>query len=190
MDTKYTIIRTTELKGSTFRTHVLDFQSFSIVDYDFEAVFKNSLGHIVLRKKLVKTGNMVHLDLIDLQYKTGRFSAEVWMSNSSVRDLAVLFEILITASNTGIKDDTTHNVVVTFEELNIPVSVTQSNVSINLNYDSLTEEQKAELRFDYSDFTPEQIAAFKAPAIEAANLANTSATNANSAATNANNKPT
>ena len=148
MDTKYTIIRTTELKGSTFRTHVLDFQSFSIVDYDFEAVFKNSLGHIVLRKELVKTGNMVHLDLIDLQYKTGRFSAEVWMSNSSVRDLAVLFEILITTSNTGIHDDTTHNVVVTFEELNIPVSVTQSNVSINLNYDSLTEEQKAELKGD------------------------------------------
>lgn len=188
MDTKYTIIRTTELKGSTFRTHVLDFQSFSIAEYDFEAVFKSSLGHIVLRKKLVKTGNMVHLDLIDLQDKTGRFSAEVWMSNSSVRDLAVLFEILITASNTGIHDDTTHNVVVTFEELNIPVSVTQSNVSINLNYDSLTEEQKAELRFDYSDFTPEQIAAFKAPAIEAADLANTAATNANTAATNANNK--
>lgn len=182
MDCNYTTIKTCELKGSTFRSHVLNFGNFDISEYEFATDFANTLGQKISAQSLEKFGNTVVLPLTVLEGKSGNIRADVWMTKDDVRDLAVRFEIAISGNCTGCSDTTEHDITVTFEELVIPVTVTQSVVNITLDFESLTPEQKADLRFDWEDFTPENIAELQQPAIEAAGNANEAAVLANQAA--------
>lgn len=135
MDCNYTTINTCELKGSTFRSHVLNFGDFDISGYEFSTDFTNALGQKIAAQTLEKYGNTVVLPLTALESKTGNIRADVWMSKDGVKDLAVRFDIVLSSNCTGCSGDTTtHDITITYEELVIPVTVTQSVVNINLDY--------------------------------------------------------
>lgn len=176
MDRKYTTIKTGELKGSTFRSHVLNFGDFDISEYEFATDFADTLGHKVAEQTLEKFGNTVVLPLTVLEGKSGNIRADVWMTKDDVRDLAVRFEIMISSNCTGSSDTNEHDITITFEELVIPVTVTQGIVNINLDY--AAADQAAENANNAA--TVANTAAENAD--EKAQLANTAATNANEAA--------
>lgn len=165
MDCNYTKIKTCELKGSTFRTRILDFGTFDISQYEFTAVYTGFAGKQELL--LERVANTLPIPFSPIQDATGNHQAEIWMEKDGERDLAVLFEITISADNCGCDDVSTHDVTITFKEESFPVTVSQAIVNNLIDYESLTEQQKAELRFDYEDFTPKQIEELQKPALDA-----------------------
>lgn len=187
MDCNYTTIKTCELKGSTFRSRVLDFGDFDISDYTFEVKFLNTFGQIQGSQALNKIANVVEVPLTLIENKSGRIRAEVWMEREGgFRDIVVVFDVGI--STTGCPSDSsiTDGVSVTFGGLKVPIAITQAVVNNYLDYANLTQEQQAALRFDYEDFTPENILELQAPAIEAAEISDVATENANTATAAAN----
>lgn len=200
MDCNYTTIKTCELKGSTFRSHVLNFGDFDISDYEFTTDFANSFGQKISTETLEKLGNTVILTLNSIENKSGKILADVWMEKDGKQDLAVRFDISISDTDCGCTDDMTHDITITYQELVIPVAVTQAVVNINLDFDSLTPDQILELQQpaidagnevrqqvdEYIDAKDLQINSVINEANDATQSANTAAGNAQSEANDAN----
>lgn len=191
MDCNYTTIKTCELHGSTFRSRVLDFGNFDISDYDFEVKFFNPFGQPQGSQALTKLANVVEVPLTLIENKSGRIRAEVWMEREGgFKDIVVVFDVGISTTGCPTDSSVTGSVSVTFGGMTVPINITQAIVNNYLDYDNLTPEQKAELRFDWEDFTPENILELQAPAIEAAEIAEIATENANTATLAAQNATT
>lgn len=187
MDCNYTTIKTCELKGSTFRSRVLDFGNFNISGYTFKAIFKNQFSQKISEIDLTALGNVVEVPFSSIENLSGNITVDVWMEDSGgFRDKVIEFDLRI--STTGCPSDASikEGVSVTFGGLKVPVVISQAIVNNYIDYDSLTPEQKTELRFDWEDFTPENIVELQQPAIEAAALANAATAAATIATTAAN----
>lgn len=169
MDCNYTTIKTCELKGSTFRSRLLDFGNFNISDYTFSVEFINSLGQKITSEDLIKTGNIVTVPLTAIQTRSGRINAVVWMeSPGGFKDKVIVFDVVISATGCPSDASITEGVSVTFGGMKVPVQVHQGIVNISM-------------AVDFDSFTPDNILVLQQPAIEAAGIANAAANNANTA---------
>lgn len=169
MDNVFKIIKTSEVAGSTFRSRFLQFGDYDLSLYSFEAVYYGFFGEI--RENLSAYGNTLEVPLTPIEDKTGNVSVDLWATKNGERDLFVIFNVDISKDSLSVSDSITHIITVTFNEEVIPVEIVKAVVNNFVNYEALTEEQIAELRFDYEDFSPENIAELQEPALEAAKIA-------------------
>lgn len=186
MDNVFAQIKTTELKGSTFRSRILDFGDFDISEADFKIVFKKAGNILPLTNfEPQKVGNALVIPYNILESYSGEIRMEAWMTLNGVTDLALVDTMLISAENSLKSDATNQNITVTFGDVIIPVTFTQAIVNIGGGMGSGEDGKSAyEIAVDngfvgtetewlislkgadgkdftYEDFTPEQLALLK-----------------------------
>lgn len=206
MDCNFTIIKTCELKNSTFRSRILDFGDFDISDYTFSAVYKTGFDQVISEQELTAIGNILTVPLEAIEGTSNRAKAEIWMlRDGGFKDKVIVFDVVISATGCPSDASITEGVSVTFGGMKVPVEVNQGivNISREVAFSTLSPDEKSELKGEkgeqgeagdvgpqgpqgdpltFPDLTTEQVNELKQPAIEAAALANQAATNADTAA--------
>lgn len=167
MDNNFTVINTTELRGSTFRERVVDFGARDISGAIFEIIFTSQYGLIVLNGTIEKSANKLFIPFTAIENENGNWIANLWMIENGNRDKVLQWNVNITDQQGDIEviEPIVANVTHTTETIGVTIS--QGIINVQIGWDYLTPEQKAELKgdkgdaFTYSDFTPAQIEALK-----------------------------
>ena len=152
MDCKFSKIKICQLKNSTFQSQLLNFGDFDISGHAFTAIFMSN--KIKQSKQLFPIGNTLKIPFSILESEFGNTRVELWWEKDGIKDIAVAFDVKIVSENCKeCGNETQHDVIVEINEgqNQIPVSVTQSIVNNLLDFDNLTEAQKAELKGKQGD---------------------------------------
>jgi len=166
-------IKNIEVFESTFNSRNLII-SADISNYSFKAVVKSSLSKSTLAEiDGIKYEKNVVFDFSQLQtLKKSTYQIEYWGDFGTLGNEPFLLEefSIVSAENaTNCANTDNLNFEIKIEEISIPVTITKALNQFFLDFESLTPEQKAELKgdaFTYEDFTPTQIAELQKPATD------------------------
>lgn len=166
-------IQNTEVFGSTFNSRNL-ITSADISNYSFKAVVKSSLSKSILAEidgiKYVK--NVVFDFSVLETLNKSKYIIEYWGDFGALGNEPFLLEELgiVSAENaTNCANSDNLNFEIKLDEITIPITISKAINQFFLDFESLTDEQKAQLKgdaFTYEDFTSEQIAELQKPATD------------------------
>lgn len=156
MGCKVTKIKGCEIAGSTFSGRTLIFDNRDISGDNFTAKVKSVRSGTITEIIGVKNGSTVFFPFTEIEnLKVGVYVIEYWATFAEIgtepfaaEDFKVLSEGCADCGGTQ-----TQPFTIQFEDVSIPVTIEHSLVNVNnyLNYESLTEAQKAELKGDKGD---------------------------------------
>lgn len=165
-------IQNTEVFGSKFSSRTLTTDG-DISGYSFKAVVKNIIQGKILEIAGIKNAGSINFDFSQLEtLKKSTYNIEYWGDFGALGNEPFLLEELsiVSAENaTNCANSDNLNFEIKFEEISIPVSISKAINNFYLDFESLTDEQKAQLKgdaFTYEDFTPTQIAELQKPATD------------------------
>jgi len=165
-------IQNSEVFGSKFSSRTLT-TAGDISGYTFKAVVKNIIQGKILEIAGVKNAGTINFDFSQLEtLKKSTYQIEYWGDFGALGNEPFLLEELsiVSAENaTNCANYDNLNFEIKFEEISIPVSISKAINNFYLDFESLTDEQKAQLKgdaFTYADFTPTQIAQLQKPATD------------------------
>ena len=165
-------IQNTEVFGSKFSSRTLT-TAGDISEFSFKAVVKNIIQGNILEIEGVKNAGTINFDFSQLEtLKKSTYQIEYWGDFGALGNEPFLIEELsiVSAENaTNCANSDNLNFEIKIEEISIPVTISKAINQFFLDYESLTDEQKAELKgdaFTYADFTPTQIAELQKPATD------------------------
>lgn len=165
-------IQNTEVFGSKFSSRTLT-TAGDISGYSFKAVVKNIIQGKILEIAGVKNAGTINFDFSQLEtLKKSTYQIEYWGDFGALGNEPFLLEefSIVSAENaTNCANTDNLNFEIKLEEITIPVTISKSINQFFLDYESLTDEQKAQLKgdaFTYEDFTPTQIAELQKPATD------------------------
>lgn len=192
-------IKNTEVFGSKFSSRTLT-TAGDISGYSFKAVVKNIIQGKILEIPGVKNAGTINFDFSQLQtLKKSTYKIEYWGDFGALGNEPFLLEefSIVSAENaTNCTNSDNLNFEINFEEISIPVTITKAINNFSLNIESLSDEQKAQLKgpkgdkgekgekgeqgvqgekgdkgdkgdaFTFNDFTPTQIAELQKPATD------------------------
>lgn len=165
-------IQNTEVYGSKFSSRTLT-TAGDISEYSFKAVVKNIVQGKILEIAGIKNAGTINFDFSQLEtLKKSTYNIEYWGDFGALGNEPFLLEELsiVSAENaTNCTNSDNLNFEIKFEEISIPLTITKAINNFYLDFESLTEEQKAQLKgdaFTYEDFTPAQIAELQKPATD------------------------
>lgn len=153
-------IKSCYLVGTDYDSKTVTFTGFAGTVDGFEYVIKSGFGATVKTltqdNGLTVVGDSVVIEgdaLEDL--KQGKYTASFFFELDGHRDILFSEEITITnkPNNCGCGSDSALEFTYTHEDVSVPVSINQGIVQIEqyLDFDSLTDEQKAELKGEKGD---------------------------------------
>ena len=165
-------IKSEEISGSTFRMREISLIG-DITDYSFIAKVKSPFQGKITEIAGVKNANKVFFSYESIKdLRNGKYIIEYWGDFADLGNEPFLIEELsiVSAENaTNCADYDNLNFEIKIEEISIPVTITKAINNFYLDYESLSDEQKAQLKgdaFTYEDFTPSQIAELQKPATD------------------------
>ena len=165
-------IKSEEISGSTFRGREISLIG-DITDYTFIAKVKSSFKGKIAEIQGVKNADKVFFSYESIKdLRNGKYIIEYWGDFAELGNEPFLLEELsiVSAENaTNCTNSDNLNFEINFEEISIPVTISKAINQFFLDYESLTDEQKTQLKgdaFTYEDFTPTQIAELQKPAID------------------------
>lgn len=165
-------IQNTEVFGSKFSSRTLT-TAGDISEFSFKAVVKNIIQGKILEIAGVKNAGTINFDFSQLQtLKKSTYTIEYWGDFGALGNEPFLLEELsiVSAENaTNCANSDNLNFEIKLDEITIPITISKAVNQFFLDYESLTDEQKAELKgdaFTYEDFTSEQIAELQKPAAD------------------------
>ena len=165
-------IQNTEVFGSKFSSRTLT-TAGDISEFYFKAVVKNIIQGKILEIVGIKNAGTINFDFSQLQtLKKSTYQIEYWGDFGALGNEPFLLEELsiVSAENaTNCVNSDNLNFEIKVEEISIPVTITKAINQFFLDFESLTNEQKAQLKgdaFTYEDFTPAQIAELQKPATD------------------------
>lgn len=166
-------IKNIEVFGSTFNSRNLII-SADISNYSFKAVVKSSLSKSTLAEiDGIKYENKVVFNFTQLQtLKKSNYIIEYWGDFGALGNEPFLLEELsiVSAENaTNCANSDNLNFEIKLDEITIPITISKAINQFFLDFESLTPEQKAQLKgdaFTYEDFTPAQISELQKPATD------------------------
>ena len=148
MDNNFTVINTTELRGSTFRERVVDFGSYDISEATFEMIFSSGFGITSIEGETVVQGNNVFIPFSILEQKNGKWTGDLWMTVDGKRDKVLQFNINISDKNLSQDSIQPVSATVTFENQTFNVDVSQGFINKVIAFENLTPEQVLALKGD------------------------------------------
>lgn len=165
-------IQNTEVYGSKFSSRTLTIDG-DISEYSFKAVVKNIIQGKILEIPGIKNAGTINFDFSQLEtLKKSTYQIEYWGDFGALGNEPFLLEefSIVSAENaTNCANTDNLNFEIKIEEISIPVTISKAINQFFLDFESLTDEQKAQLKgdaFTYEDFTPEQIAELQKPATD------------------------
>lgn len=168
-------IKGCEIAGSTFNGRKLSLnRDFS--NDTFKAKVKTFNQKPIAEIIGVKNATDVYFPFNGLEnLSAGLYIIEYWGNFEDIgNELFCVEEFSVVApSKAGeaqfCENSNVFNFEIKFEEISIPVSISKAINNFYLDFESLTDEQKAQLKgdaFTYEDFTPTQIAELQKPATD------------------------
>lgn len=165
-------IQNAEVFGSKFSSRTLT-TSGDISEYSFKAVVKNIIQGKILEIPGVKNDGTINFDFSQLEtLKKSTYQIEYWGDFGALGNEPFLLEefSIVSAENaTNCANSDNLNFEIKIEEISIPVTIAKAINQFFLDFESLTDEQKSQLKgdaFTYEDFTPAQIAELQKPATD------------------------
>ena len=150
-------IQNTEVFGSKFSSRTL-FTNEDISGYTFKAVVKNNMQWKILEIPGIKNAGTINFDFSQLQtLKKSTYQIEYWGDFGAFGKEPFLLEELSIVSVESVTncinctDSETLNFEIKIEEISIPVTISKAFNNFYLDYESLTPEQKEELKGDKGD---------------------------------------
>ena len=144
-------IQNTEVFGSKFSSRTLTTVE-DISGYSFKAVVKNTIKGKILEIAGVKNAGTINFDFSQLQnLKKSTYQIEYWGDFGALGKEPFLLEELsiVSAENaTNCANSDNLNFEIKIEEISIPVNITKAINNFSLNIESLSDEQKAQLKGD------------------------------------------
>ena len=165
-------IKSEEISGSTFRGREISLIG-DITNYTFTAKVKSYFQGKITEIAGIKNADKVFFPFESIKdLRNGKYIIEYWGDFGALGNEPFLLEELsiVSAENaTNCANSDNLNFEIKIEEISIPVTISKAINQFFLDYESLTDEQKAELKgdaFTYEDFTPTQIAELQKPATD------------------------
>ena len=147
-------IKNTEVFGSKFSSRTLT-TAGDISEFSFKAVVKNIIQGKILEIAGVKNAGMINFDFSQLEtLKKSTYKIEYWGDFGELGKEPFLLEELsiVSAENaTNCSNSDNLNFEIKIEEISIPVTITKAINNFSLDFDSLSDEQKALLKGEKGD---------------------------------------
>lgn len=142
-------IQNTEVFGSKFSSRTLT-TAGDISEFSFKAVVKNIIQGKILEIPGVKNAGTINFDFSQLQnLKKSTYQIEYWGDFGALGNEPFLLEefSIVSAENaTNCANSDNLNFEIKFEEISIPVTITKAINNFSLDFESLSDEQKAQLK--------------------------------------------
>ena len=165
-------IKGCEIAGSTFNGRKLSLNR-DFTNDTFKAKVKTFNQKPITEITGVKSATDVYFPFNGLEnLSPGSYLIEYWGNFEDIGNEPFLLEefSIVSAENASKCTNSDNlNFEIKIEEISIPVTITKAINQSFLDFESLTDEQKAELKgdaFTYEDFTPAQIAELQKPATD------------------------
>lgn len=143
-------IKGCEIKGSSFDGTTLVLQDRDLINDTFFALVKDYKGTLLTTLEGAKNLSTVFFSFTELEgFKVGNYSIEYWGNLHEVgKELIAVEDFYISDKVCDCSDKVDNTFVLDFGGTAIDVIIQKAVVNIALDFDSLTPEQKAELKGD------------------------------------------